>query len=76
MANPAPGYANKPEHRVDLLPESKHIRVTFGGTVIADTTNAIKPWWLISLAGEETPSAEEPLPIEIRSIEIRQRQRQ
>ncbi len=42
MTNPAPGYAQKPEHRVDLLPESKHIRVTFGGTVIADTKAAIR----------------------------------
>ncbi|MBV9827100.1 MAG: DUF427 domain-containing protein [Alphaproteobacteria bacterium] len=42
MTNSAPGYAKKPEHRVDLLPESKHIRVTFGGTVIADTKAAIR----------------------------------
>ena len=42
MANPAPGYANKPEHRVDLLPDSQHIRVTFGGAVIADTTSAVR----------------------------------
>jgi uncharacterized protein (DUF427 family) len=42
MANPAPGYANKPEHRVDLLADSHHIRVTFGGAVVADSTSAIR----------------------------------
>ena len=42
MANPAPGYANKPEHRVDLLPESRRVRVTFAGSVIADTANALR----------------------------------
>ena len=42
MANPAPGWAKKPEHRVDLYPESKHVRVTFAGTVIADTHAALR----------------------------------
>src|SRR5437588_1985226 len=42
MANPAPGYATKPEHRVDLLPETRRVRVTFGGTVIADTSKALR----------------------------------
>ena len=42
MANPAPGYANKPEHRVDLLPESRRVRVTFAGTVIADSGDAVR----------------------------------
>ena len=42
MANPAPGYATKPEHRVDLVPETRRVRVTFAGTVIADSTNAIR----------------------------------
>jgi uncharacterized protein (DUF427 family) len=42
MANPAPGWANKPEHRVDLYPESRRIRVTFADTVVADTANAIR----------------------------------
>ena len=26
MVNPAPGYAKKPEHRVDLLPETRRVR--------------------------------------------------
>src|SRR5260370_10913909 len=42
MANPAPGYATKPDHRVDLLPEARRVRVTFGGTVIADSKAALR----------------------------------
>jgi uncharacterized protein (DUF427 family) len=42
MANPAPGYQKKPEHRVDLLPESRRIRVTFAGQTVADTTHAVR----------------------------------
>jgi uncharacterized protein (DUF427 family) len=42
MANPAPGYANKPEHRVDLLPETRRVRVTLAGTVIADSGAAVR----------------------------------
>ena len=42
MANPAPGYAKKPEHRVDLLPESRQVRVTFAGTVVGDSWTAVR----------------------------------
>jgi uncharacterized protein (DUF427 family) len=42
MANPAPGYAKKPEHRVDLLPETRRVRVTFAGAVIADSQQAVR----------------------------------
>ena len=42
MANPAPGYQNKPEHRVDLLPETRRVRVTFAGQVVADSTRAVR----------------------------------
>lgn len=42
MANPAPGYAKKPEHQVNLLPDARRVRVTFGGAVIADTTSAVR----------------------------------
>jgi len=42
MANPAPGYATKPEHRVDLLPEAQRVRVTFAGAVIADSKAALR----------------------------------
>ena len=41
-ANPAPGWATKPEHRVDLHPESRRVRVTYAGTVIGDTTSALR----------------------------------
>jgi uncharacterized protein (DUF427 family) len=42
MANPAPGWVKKPEHRVDLHPEAHRVRVTFAGTVVADTTAALR----------------------------------
>lgn len=42
MAQPAPGYATKPDHRVDLLPEARRVRVTFAGAVIADSKAAIR----------------------------------
>jgi uncharacterized protein (DUF427 family) len=42
MANPAPGYQNKPEHRVDLLPETHRVRVTFAGQIIADSADAVR----------------------------------
>jgi uncharacterized protein (DUF427 family) len=42
MANPAPGYAKKPDHRVDLLPETRRVRVTFAGAVIADSGDALR----------------------------------
>lgn len=42
MTNPAPGYADKPAHRVDLLPEARRVRVSFAGTVIADSSAALR----------------------------------
>jgi uncharacterized protein (DUF427 family) len=42
MTNRAPGYANKPEHRVDLLPEARRVRITFAGAVIADSRDAVR----------------------------------
>lgn len=42
MANPAPGWAQKPEHRVDLHPDTKRVRVMFGGKVIADSTSTLR----------------------------------
>ena len=42
MANPAPGYKDKPEHRVNLLPETRRVRVTFAGQVVADSTRAVR----------------------------------
>lgn len=42
MANPAPGYAKNPGHRVDLVPEQRRVRVTFAGAVIADSTDTVR----------------------------------
>jgi uncharacterized protein (DUF427 family) len=42
MANPAPGFVTKPDHRVDLIPESRRVRVVFGGVVIADSAHALR----------------------------------
>lgn len=42
MANPAPGYAKKPEHRVDLVPETRRVRVVFNGTVVADSSATLR----------------------------------
>ena len=42
MANPAPGWVKKPEHRVDLNPDTHHVRVVFAGTVVADSTAALR----------------------------------
>ncbi len=42
MANPAPGFTRKPDYRVDLLPESRRVRVVFAGNVIADSTKALR----------------------------------
>jgi uncharacterized protein (DUF427 family) len=42
MPNSAPGYATKPDHRVDLLPETRRVRVTFAGAVVADSSAAVR----------------------------------
>ena len=42
MANPAPGWDKKPEHRVDLHPDNRRVRVSFGGAVIADSTATLR----------------------------------
>jgi uncharacterized protein (DUF427 family) len=42
MPNPAPGFKSHPDHRVDLVPESRRVRVIFGGVTIADTTAALR----------------------------------
>jgi len=34
-------HARDPYHRVDAVPSSRHVRVTVGGEIIADSTNAI-----------------------------------
>jgi uncharacterized protein (DUF427 family) len=42
MPNPAPGFAAKPTHRVDLVPEPRRVRVVFAGTVIADSAHTLR----------------------------------
>jgi uncharacterized protein (DUF427 family) len=42
MANPAPGWVKKPEHRVNLIPDKHRVRVMFGGKVIADSTATLR----------------------------------
>ncbi|HMD62397.1 MAG TPA: DUF427 domain-containing protein [Stellaceae bacterium] len=42
MPNSAPGFVSRPDHRVDLLPESRRVKVVFGGVTIADTGGALR----------------------------------
>ena len=42
MPNPAPGLVSTPDHRVDLLPESRRVKVVFGGVTIADSGTALR----------------------------------
>jgi uncharacterized protein (DUF427 family) len=40
--NPAPGFRNYPEHRVEVGPARAHVRVTYQGELIADTREAVE----------------------------------
>jgi uncharacterized protein (DUF427 family) len=42
MPNPAPGFASRPDHRVDLVPESRRVKVVFAGITVADSTAALR----------------------------------
>jgi uncharacterized protein (DUF427 family) len=42
MPNPAPGFVSRPDHRVDLLPENRRVKVVFGGVTIADSGTALR----------------------------------
>lgn len=42
MANQAPGFADRPDYRVDLVPETRRVRVEFAGAVIADSNAALR----------------------------------
>jgi uncharacterized protein (DUF427 family) len=42
MSNSAPGFASRPDYRVDLVPEKQRIKVVFGGATIADTGSALR----------------------------------
>jgi uncharacterized protein (DUF427 family) len=40
--NPAPGFKEYPDHRVETRPSSAHVRVICGGELIADTRQAVE----------------------------------
>ncbi len=42
MPNPAPGFAGRPEHRVDLVPDHRRIKVVFAGTTVADSAATLR----------------------------------
>ena len=42
MPNPAPGFAIRPEHRVDLVPDHHRIKVVFAGTTVADSAATLR----------------------------------
>ena len=42
MPNPAPGFASSPEHRVDLVPDQRHVKVIFAGMTIADSAATLR----------------------------------
>ncbi|MGH7047607.1 MAG: DUF427 domain-containing protein [Stellaceae bacterium] len=42
MANPAPGFASNPAHRVDLMPDRRHLTVVFAGTTVADSAATLR----------------------------------
>jgi uncharacterized protein (DUF427 family) len=42
MPNAAPGFVNRPDYRVELLPESRRVRVVVGGVTIADSGAALR----------------------------------
>jgi uncharacterized protein (DUF427 family) len=42
MSNPAPGFAARPEHRVELVADQRHVRVTFAGMTVADSAATLR----------------------------------
>ena len=42
MPNSAPGFASRPDYRVDLVPEKRRVKVTFAGVTIADSNAALR----------------------------------
>jgi uncharacterized protein (DUF427 family) len=42
MPNLAPGFASHPDYRVDLMPETRRVKVVFGGVTIADSGAALR----------------------------------
>src|SRR6266481_6400538 len=42
MPNPAPGFVSRPDYRVDLVPESRRVKVVFGDVTIAESSAALR----------------------------------
>jgi adenylate cyclase len=42
MPNRSPGFASRPDYRVDLVPETRRVKVVFGGLTIADSGAALR----------------------------------
>jgi uncharacterized protein (DUF427 family) len=42
MGNRAPGFAQRPDYRVDLVPETRRVRVELAGVTIADSAHALR----------------------------------
>src|SRR5260370_31678742 len=42
MPNSAPGFVSRPDYRIDLLPESRRVKVVFGGETVADSGAALR----------------------------------
>src|SRR5215475_6530294 len=40
--NPAPGFKQRPDHRIVTKPAGRRVQVILNGKVVADTTNAIR----------------------------------
>jgi len=40
-ANPAPGFAKRPDHRIALKPAAARVRVMFKGKLVADSAGAV-----------------------------------
>jgi uncharacterized protein (DUF427 family) len=41
MAGKSPGFAKRPDYRVDFIPSPRRVRVEFGGEIIADSTRVM-----------------------------------
>lgn len=41
-ANPAPGFKQRPDHRIITKPAGVRVRVTFNGEAIADSSDAVE----------------------------------
>lgn len=39
--NPAPGFRSRPDHRVEVLPETRRVRVALAGAVLAESGAAL-----------------------------------